>query len=319
MNGSIIVKHRLRPNEVDFFDGMPRTVTKIIVPLDAKNLSIGGRSMFIGQTGWLDILRNEFGIDSRNASDVKVLEALNTLPSFDPFLLREWLARSNFMADPIYFRLSPSDIDRIEEFVFQEVSVLVSMALSGGAAHDTILRLVRKMLSERYDSELEPLRNTLRLGTADFHEGMFCWKGFLYYKSHVTALEKQITSTLASMRDVTSIRRMDPDLRRQIDLSRSRLGKAVVDTYNSAAKILDTYNLAYRRLTEQQNPMAFKVFLLDAPSTFVQLGEAVGQLGHIVEFWSFRLQESGVRGIAAEELADMLTEFEEGLGVGVAA
>jgi hypothetical protein len=38
------------------------------------------------------------------------------------------------------------------------------------------------LLSGRMDQILEPLRVTLALTDNDFREGIFSWRGFLYYK-----------------------------------------------------------------------------------------------------------------------------------------
>ena len=42
--------------------------------------------------------------------------------------------------------------------------------------------MVSAMLSNKVDEKLEPLRLTLGLTGNDFREGVFSWRGFLYYK-----------------------------------------------------------------------------------------------------------------------------------------
>ena len=56
LNGSVILKHRLRVDEVELFDGLTRTATKLIVPFDKTDLALGGRAVFVGEKGWIPVL-----------------------------------------------------------------------------------------------------------------------------------------------------------------------------------------------------------------------------------------------------------------------
>lgn len=313
LNRAFILKHRLRTTELDTFSDGRFNATKVIIPLDANDLSAGGRFMFVGQAGWLSLLAEDVGVAvGPEARDVQLLEALDRLPSFDPFLLREWLRRFNFRAHPAYLELNETDIAGMEQFVFNEVSNLVTMSLTGGARHETILRLVRKMLSDDGDQELEPLRLTLRMTETEFREGLFCWKGFLYYKWVAKGVENQIAPVIAEMRARTPSRGLEAELARQIEQSRRRIAQEMLRMFNSASECIGGYDEAYRRLTEARDPIAFKQFLLNAPASFLRLGDLLGQLQHIVQFWRFRV---GGGFIAVEEFAQILKDFEEGMAI----
>ena len=148
LNKSFVIKHRLRRNETDIFEDGRATATKVLLPLDLSNLDAGGRYIFVGQPNYIDILSDATGIDiSARQSDLKVMRALDSLPSFDPFLLREWLAKFGVFPDPRYFELSLSSVAQMEAFVFVEISQLVSMSLSGHTQNESITRLVKKLLS----------------------------------------------------------------------------------------------------------------------------------------------------------------------------
>jgi hypothetical protein len=49
LNTSIIYKHNVRANERDFFDSTRVLSTKVIIPFNVNDLSMGGRSLFGGQ------------------------------------------------------------------------------------------------------------------------------------------------------------------------------------------------------------------------------------------------------------------------------
>jgi hypothetical protein len=95
LNRSLIVKHRLRSNEYDMFEEPRMAATKIMIPIDHTDLKIGARYIFVGQTGFSDLLENTFGCDAAGmASDIRMLKILDDIPSLDPFLLREQLRRN---------------------------------------------------------------------------------------------------------------------------------------------------------------------------------------------------------------------------------
>lgn len=63
MNKAILVKHTLRANERELFGRYRRTATKIILPFDATDLKLGGRSILVNQVGFDAFCRGYFGDD----------------------------------------------------------------------------------------------------------------------------------------------------------------------------------------------------------------------------------------------------------------
>jgi hypothetical protein len=56
LNNAIILKHRLRADEVDLFVPRRAVATKIIIPFEKADLRAGGRSMFVDQRGFSQLL-----------------------------------------------------------------------------------------------------------------------------------------------------------------------------------------------------------------------------------------------------------------------
>ena len=124
LNGSVVLKHRLRVDEVELFEGLTRTATKVIVPFDKSDLSLGGRTVFVGEKGWLPILEELRGGADDMIRDVEILEAIAELPSLDPFLLREHMKRRGHEISPSHFDISPGDADKMQRFVGGEIARL---------------------------------------------------------------------------------------------------------------------------------------------------------------------------------------------------
>jgi hypothetical protein len=100
LNGAVIVRHRLRDQERESFDRLRYTAIKLIIPFERSDLGLGGRSLFVGERGWLDAFEELRGEAPDLPRDIAVLEAIDELPSLDPFLLREHMKRRGFDISP---------------------------------------------------------------------------------------------------------------------------------------------------------------------------------------------------------------------------
>src|SRR5690349_9443965 len=110
LNGAVIIRHRLRDQEREAFDRVRYSATKLIIPFERSDLGLGGRSLFVAERGWLDVFEELRGSYPDFPRDVAVLEAIDELPSLDPFLLREHMKRRGFDISPTHFDISAPDL-----------------------------------------------------------------------------------------------------------------------------------------------------------------------------------------------------------------
>lgn len=321
LNGSIIVKHRLRPAEFALFDIPNPTATKIILPIDDGDLRSGGRSVFVGERGYDEIMIDVFGHGMAAGSrDRLALEMLDALPSLDPFLLREQLKRSGFDVATCYFEISDADLQNMFAFVQEQIQALVSMSVGPDGAFAThAAKLARKILSGQGESDLEPLRLTLRLAPEEYQEGLFCWKGFLYYSWVLNAIYSKASQVGLELLDIRPRGAVDSDTKAYLSAARARLSRSIAAACGRVRQTLNVYDEAYKSLTARGDPIAFRDFLLAAPAMFNELGERLGAIQHIVTFWTYRFPH-GVRAVVSgDELAEIFQDFEDSLAVQKAA
>jgi len=315
LNRGLILKHRLRANERDLFAGRRTLATKIILPIDRDDLRSGGRYTFVGQQGYDAMLRAMLGPSgAESLVDRKVLEVLDALPSFDPFLLREQLRRNGVDCAACYFSISPADLERMFMFVQSEVRDLVKISLSGEVAGmGATAAFVEKLLGANAVADLQPLRNTLKLNEDEYEEGLFCWRGFLYYK---WSLRENLRAAPQLAEHLQAIRLNGPaelDTRRYIVEARQRLTRGIFSACTDIEATLKVYDHAFGRLTQRGDAIAFRNFLLNAPGMFVELGERLGALNHIISFWKYRFPHQGRSVLAPGDLVDLLMDFEASL------
>ncbi|MBO9706765.1 MAG: hypothetical protein J7521_01015 [Caulobacter sp.] len=318
LNTALVVKHRLRTDDIFLFDEARPTATKIIIPFERSDLGLGGQSFFVGQRGWVDLLREACNEHSDMARDLAVLRMIDQLPSLDPFLLREHLRRHGQMVSPCYFALSSGDLEQMQSFVSVQISRLINLAYQGsgrvvGGAHAA--RLVEALLSTDVDERLEPLRETLVMDGESFKEGVFSWKGFLYYKWMLTRLWPELETVSGEIGRLVVTGARDPETSRFIEETRKRLRRGVIAERTAILRALAVYDQAFEDLIDNGRPQAFREFLLRAPDMFLSLGEKVGVIAHIASFWRYRFPEGQTPVADVDEAVDILQDFDSGLSV----
>jgi hypothetical protein len=317
LNGAVIIKHRLRADEQYIFEAAKRISTKVIIPFERTDLGLGGRSLFVGQRGWQEMLYQLRGSSDEEARDIALLEALDELPSLDPFLLREHLKRRDFKIANCYFAISAADLERMQRFVSGEISKLVDLAYGGGKGGTpdaNISKLVSLLLSGQDDTRLEPLRLTLGLEGENFREGIFSWKGFLYYKWVLNSLWPELREVLAELSEIKVVGPRDYEMMNQVKDVGARVNQAILGQVRKVRTTLQVYDDAFAELTQAGNPMAFRNFLLKSPEMFITLGERTGMVSHIASFWRYRFPKGRPLKVELDELFDILQDFHQGLG-----
>jgi hypothetical protein len=317
LDRSIILKHRLRPHEYSYFASPRPTATKVLIPIDGSDLKAGARSFFVGQKDFDNIAETAFGADLRHGSpDRRVLELLDGLPSLDPFLLREHLRANGIEPARAYFGISDADVQRMFDFVREEVMSLVTLSSGeAGGAQVHASRMVEKLLSNAPDSGFEPLKATLKLSDQEYLDGVFSWRGFLYYKWVLGDLIKPMGDVMAEIGRIQGRGPRSGEASAYIPGAKARIHAAMGRTVINAQAMLDVYNRAYAALTEDGKPMAFRDFLLAAPGMFASLGEQLGAIQHVISFWRYRMPAGRPALIGWDELMDVFLDFEDGLAL----
>ena len=314
INTCLIVKHTPRSHELQSFDRPPHIATKVVFPFDRENLALGGRSLFVGQKGWMDQLQILGHYAKTIEHDSKVMLALDELPSLDPFLVREHLARRGFQVGACYLTISPLDVERMKKTVSAEVDQLIGLAYQGGGnTSDHTAKLVQVLLTNEADTRLDPLRLTLKLEGDAYKEGIFSWRGFLYYKWSVDELRTGLLKVLRDLAELKPANKCDMATTAELSRGKARLVGRIRQSEGSAIEALRIYDAAFWALVKDGNPAAFRDFLLRSPRMFMGLGAAVGGLSHIVSYWMYRFPEGAPLTAHADEVLEVLHEFEASL------
>jgi hypothetical protein len=314
LNGAVIVRHRLREQEREAFDRSRFTATKLIIPFERSDLGLGGRSVFVSERGWLDAFEELRGEAPDLQRDVAVLEAIDEMPSLDPFLLREHLRRRGFDISASHFEISAPDLARMQRFVGSEIAKLIELAYRDTETEGNTTRLVEALLSSRTDERLEPLRLTLRLERENYKEGIFAWKGFLYYKWVLNSLWANLRDVFGELGRVKVIGPIDSETAAELEALKQRLRQKMERQVKSVMSHLGIYDEVFSQLTVDGNAVAFRDFLLKSPEMFLSLGEGCGLVSHIATYWRYQFPRGRPLSANVMQLMDVLQDFEMSLG-----
>jgi len=312
LNSTLIMKHALRASERDIFNGMRLCATKILFPLAKSDLSLGGESLFVGERDFARKLAHKIGTEDRMQiqADLDVLMLLDDLPSFDPFLMRERMRQIGREPARCYFDVSIADTQRMQQFVSRQIAALVELAFAQrmAAPRELSARLADKLMTDETSQSLEPLRATLRLTGEEYREGVFAWKGFLYYKWVVEEWGERMPTLARSILGARIVNASREDMA-NLASSRQRVVKVMGSTLRRVHEALAEYDQAFRALSEGR-PTAFRDFLLSAPQMFLSIGEAVGIIKHIDSFWRFRFPSGRTPMMEGVEAIEIFEDFE---------
>jgi hypothetical protein len=311
INNAILLKHRLRADEVDLFLTPRAIVTKVIVPFEKHDLRSGGKSLMVGQRGYEELLRDlgNYGENRVMERDAKVLDLIDRIPSLDPFLLREHLRCNEILPDSHYFEISDADQRRMFDFASGQIRRLTDMAGGGQSKGDATSRMVAALLSSSVNEKLEPLRATLQLKEDQFREGVFSWRGFLYYKWSLTNFWPALITSLRQLKAIHPFGAMDLEQKVYIAQARESIVRGAKHVSDDIKATLGIYDQAYESLVQDQDAKKFREFLLNAPALFLEIGEKMGGLSHFTSFWQYRFPAGAPALVDAEELVTIFQDL----------
>jgi len=144
MNGVVIFKF---PNFVDDVGkelmgafGGPAAIeyhpieTGVYLPYSTEAPQDGGCAIYMRQKNYQQLLMDYVGLPSDNvgdanlSQDIKLLSLMDTIPSLDPFLLKECFDANGISYDPSVLRLDPREEEDIKRMISEKISPIVQKA-----------------------------------------------------------------------------------------------------------------------------------------------------------------------------------------------
>jgi hypothetical protein len=311
LNRSILLKHRLRENERNQFADGRSVATKILFPIETMELKLGAQYLFVGQRDFEDrlceILR-EKSFDL--GGDVVTLQLLDSIPSLDSYLLREFLERGGIRPADCYLENGIADRKPIQQFILNEISALAQMSFGLDEYGAKAPALIEELLSPKAAEVTDELRQTLQMEKPAYRQGLFFWKAILFYKWQIQKIIPVAEKVFREIRRIKPVGLVGKSDRLMIESLRNKIAYKFSLIFSEAHEILSIYNQSYEELINTGNVMGFKEFLVSSSQIFTQLGESYNDVSHIVNFWRYRPKKGHSVAVTLEMLTAMLEELD---------
>ena len=320
LNKSFVVKHTLRAWEREHLGGDKTSATKIIIPISDTNLDLGGHSIFVEDPNFERQLAEHLGVTTDNyefSSDISRIRALAGLPSFDPYLLHEFFRRAGDHIDDCYFVISDDELRKITEYVAAQIDTLVRKAVGGGSDAATLAKskkLAKVLFEDENSEQLVVLREALRMTAQEYRDGVFGWKGTLYYSWRSADCYAELVSFLKDLKGLRVIGLHGED-RAEMRTIMGSIAQLSMGRWNRLKGQLDTYHTEFNTFVQRGDPAALKSFMTRAPDLFVEMGEDLGRLQHVSSYWKFWTKGRRGQSMTSQEAFDLLPDFEAALQV----
>jgi hypothetical protein len=293
LNRAIFLKHNLRAAEAALFDSHNHVETKVFIPFEHDRLEIGGQSFFIGEIAYDEILATMLHLDTASPDpkiqrDLRVLDILRTVPSFDPFILRERLRLAGIKIDRRYFLASYEKTKTATEAVFSDIRPLIEAALGKSATHDELARFVNQVWNITEGSTSNLFFETLRIPRTEWPDIVFAWKALLFYRLEGGNAPALLTRMIETMKLIkvnfshgsasqAEIRRIERRIAKNLFALNER---AMAYVNSTAAALMDA-------VSKELDVTVFRNLLRELSSHIVALGSDFTVFEQVIAYYQY--------------------------------
>src|SRR5262249_23505049 len=145
--------------------------------------------------------------------------------------------------DACYFDISAADQSRMYAHASAEVRRLTNLAMTanGPSRNSSTGKIIAALLSSEVGEKLEPFRATLRLGVDEFREGIFSWRGFIYYKWCMAEVKPEIINVIRDLAAIRIIGKADAEQLRTLNMSKRAVAMAMKKNTDEVHRVLEIY------------------------------------------------------------------------------
>ncbi|WP_300542825.1 hypothetical protein [Maricaulis sp.] len=314
LNAGFFLKHTVRPHDRPYLLTDSAVATKIIVPVSIDDLGMGGHSFFVEEKGFESRLKAFLGMGVLNKhyeTDLARVKELATVPSFDPFLLADRYSGGERPVARFYFNISADEQEAMLANVTRQIFGIVSLAFGDQEIRpddERTQKFARQLLDAEESAKLSGLRETLGMSEEQYREGIFGWRGILYYRWRIRETKDDLRRFVMELNDVI-VRGATAEENKEVNEIRKAILSMAKERWRALTNVMDEYDSEYRRFCDGADPSALRTFLLKAPGHFGQLGADLSAVSHVTSFWSYWWKDRERGSLSAKDALDIFPGF----------
>ncbi len=292
LNGVVLIKDAV-PEAERKGPRCPPVGTKLYFPFNELDIYEGGRTIFLHDPHLQQSIVDNFGQNAAMtkeglAEDLRILEVMDSLPSLDPFLMKDVFQRSGIAVNEAYFEITPDQWKEIEIFILQRFEPLAKAAFPDAMHSDEkARRLVEKIWEAKDVAALAPLIEAFRLPPDKALEIFAAWKGINFYSFQYARVQPKLVEIAKWIKGIEVPFGAVPNEERSKLLS---MIEAVKDQlrreWHGVDQILREYTDGYDKMFNHKASSAeFLGFLRNSSKAYWNLGSGLGKASHAVYCW----------------------------------
>ena len=295
--------------------------TGIFVPYNCDSPQLGCHAVYIGQDKFYETIKEVIGIDHSLSApsvdrDFSLLNALDKLPSLDPFLLNQSIVKMDDDITEDMFNISAEEVARVRSVIEKKMMPILTKAFSGAvngtAGRVDVSRFVAS-LWEPSSPDAQMFVKAFGITGQNANEVFDALKGIAYYEACFEKTSKVVRNCIGWLQSSDGypydLRVFPHDTERHL-MFRSSISDLIQKTRKTAVDIFNQHQTAHREFLDKSDPRPYRKFLEAAVSQFSALGRVSAGLSNI-EFLFEPLQVRAATGrLSLEETNKALSQMQ---------
>ena len=279
----------------------------------------GGCAIYLRQKNYLQVLSDYLGasidtIESNEdlAHDLKLLSLLDTVPSLDPFLLKECFEASGVPFDSSIFRLDPAEELEIRRLISDKISPIIEKAFEAG---NKDLANRDRLLAALWDPTLPEAKNFVRafgIAESEATPVFTAWKGITFYQLQVRVISPKLKEVLAWLKsnnanpiDAKANKAFMP----QLQMYNVKIQTLINETIADMRSILQRYESCFGTFIAG-NPTELTNFLRSARRVYYVLGYCISAINSAIAIFSREIHPPHKVHLTFDEVNNLYTRLD---------
>ncbi|WP_374631070.1 hypothetical protein [Ferrovibrio sp.] len=289
--------------------------TKLYLPFNEANLEEGGKTILLSDAKLEQALDEQLAMSSKRdpagfRRDRAVLDVLDSLPSLDPFLMRDKLEIESIAVDEGYFAFPPGELDAIKVFVRDKMAKVARFAASEGAEVEAsaVERLTQILWDAKDAAAMKPIAQTFGIDITRAPEIVYSWKGIIFYDRELSQQRAEWQKLLDWLGSEARPRDgANPALLKDMAELRKLAYADLSGHWRQVNDKLERYRECFDELfLRKKEARPFMDFLRNAKQLFWELGDSLSRLSHSHAVWERATERYTLRRLPATPLWDLL-------------
>ncbi len=293
--------------------------TGIFIPYSQIQREAGGVVLYVRQRNFEVLMREFLGVNYQQTEgptkrDIAILEKIDSIPSLDPFLLKQALYKEFPDIDVAYFCITDAEDKAVRDTISRKVTPIVEKALQDATSTKAGLGRFIDAIWDPTAPEATLFVSAFGISASQTQETFEAWRGITYYEWSYGRIIEPIGRLLGWYRSErskpTDGQRISSSVRQQLDTLRISSGRKLSAQARAPDEFFRDYAMRHAEFVGKNDPSKFREFLRTASANYWQLGWSITALTHIIGIFSRAAAKSVDGCMMSETLFELYRDID---------